>query len=139
MSLDSFQVKHEKRKEICTLRCLINVRRTFINFKDFSHQYLLIRDRTFIKFESIITQTKIIVLFCKSYSGFRVWLMVFSAQYFYFDPYIYCFFKIFYPVRLLGPVHLLGTLELVIFEWSLGKSHPKIVFLYHVFSTTRET
>ena len=28
-----------------TLRCLINVRRTFINFRVFSHQYFLIRDR----------------------------------------------------------------------------------------------
>ena len=33
-----------------TLKCLINVRRTFINFKVFSHQYFLIRNHTFIKF-----------------------------------------------------------------------------------------
>ena len=33
-----------------TLRCLINVRRTFIDFRVFSHQYFLIRDRTFIEF-----------------------------------------------------------------------------------------
>ena len=65
-------------KEVCrqvslpTLRCLINVRRTFINFKDFSQQYFLIRDDTFIRFESIMAQTKFIVLFCKNYNGFKV-------------------------------------------------------------------
>ena len=59
------------RSEI-TLRCLINVRLTFINFKVFSHQYVLIMNRTFIRFVSIIAETKFIVLFCKNYSGFKV-------------------------------------------------------------------
>ena len=62
----------EKDQKISTLRCLINVSHTFINFKDFSHQYFLIRNRTFIRFESIIAQTKFIVLFYKNYSGFKV-------------------------------------------------------------------
>ena len=48
-----------------TLRCLINVRRMFINFRVFSHQYFHIRDRTFIKFESVIPQTKSILFFAK--------------------------------------------------------------------------
>ena len=97
-----------------TLGCLINVRHTFINFKVFSHQYSLIRACTFIRFESIIAQTKIIAHFCKNYSGFIVKLMFFSTQQFYMDPYVYHFFKIFHPVCLLGPVRLLGTLEYIV-------------------------
>ena len=58
--------------KVDTLRCLINVSRTFINFRVFSHQYFLIRDLTFIKFKSIIPQTKIIAHFCKNHSGFIV-------------------------------------------------------------------
>ena len=94
---------------LCTLSCLINVHRTSINFKDFSHQYLLIRDRTFIKFVSMISQTKNIALFCKKYSTLRVYSLVSSTQCFYLDPYVYCFQKIFQPVHLFGPVRLLGT------------------------------
>ena len=76
---------------ISTLRCLINVRRTFINIRVFSHQYFLIRDRTFINFESMISQTKIIVLFCKKkYSSLRVYSLGF-----------------FHLVLLFGPVRLL--------------------------------
>ena len=73
-----------------TLRCLINVRRSFINFKDFSHQYLLIRDRTFIKFVSLISQTKDITLILQKYSILKVHSLTF------FD-----------PVLLFGPVRLL--------------------------------
>ena len=35
----------------------------------------------------------------------------FSTQYVYLDPYVYCIFKVFHPVRLLGPLRLLSTLE----------------------------
>ena len=68
----SYFIKLQCFIKVRTLGCLINVRRTFINFKAFSHQYFLIRDRMFINFESIIAQTKIIVHFCKNYSGLRV-------------------------------------------------------------------
>ena len=73
--------------------------------------FLLLRDCIFVKFESMISQTKSIALFCKKYSILREYSLFFFTQYFYLDLYVYWFFKIFQPVRLIGPVRLLGTLE----------------------------
>ena len=73
-----------------TLRCLIKVCHTFVNFRDFSHHYFLIRDRTFIEFNSMISQTKSILLSFKNYSISRVYSLVF-----------------FHTVLLFGPIRLL--------------------------------
>ena len=62
----------------------------FINLKYFSHQYLLIRDYTFIKFESLISQTKSLTLFLKKIQHIKG-----------------TFINFFYPVLLFGPIHLL--------------------------------
>ena len=126
LELAKFEILFNKISS--TLRCLINVRRTFINFRVFSHQYFLIRDRTFIKFES---KTKIIVLFCKNYCELRAYLQIFSTQYFYLDPYVYCFFKICHPVRLFGPVRLLGTYEYASFL--LNGCEPAGMQIYRFF------
>jgi len=49
-----FYVRGKKMLLDITLRCPINVRCKFINFRDFSHQYFLIIDRTFIDFDLIV-------------------------------------------------------------------------------------
>ena len=68
---------------LSTLRCLTNVRRTFINFKDFSHQYLFIRDRMFIKFESMISQTKSTTYFLQKKSVYQIFITFFPSRLFF--------------------------------------------------------
>ena len=62
----------------------------------------------FIEFESMIPSDQFYGSFLQRNVFFFI---VFSTQYVYLDPYVYCFFKSFHPVRLLGPVRLLSTLE----------------------------
>ena len=83
-----FSFNKKVSQETLTLRCLINVR--LLVFKVFFHQYLLNRDRAFIKFELIIAKTK--------------YMRIFLQKLQYSEPNYWVFF---FPVLLFGPVCLL--------------------------------
>ena len=98
-----------------TLRVQINVRRTIINFGNFSCQYFLIWDRTFINFEEYLDHFQF--FFCKkaavlfSFHFFNRSLIILPFKIVYLGPYVYWFLQSFHPVWLFGPLRLFGPLE----------------------------
>ena len=91
-----------------TLEFLINIPVRLLIFDQFSHQYGLIRTSTFVFYEQLI-----IFYFCPWPIFIRncIFELIILHPYVYLDQHVYSFRQNFPPVRLFGPVRLLGTLE----------------------------